>query len=139
MPLPVEELEIQASYFPYFPLVFLHERTNTMATDETRNEQAPAHVQINDDKAACTYANFCRISGAPEEMIIDFGLNPQPVGVPTQPIEISQRVVMNYYTAKRMLHALQMTLQRHEATFGVVEIDLQRRVRPNLVSQNPQE
>lgn len=110
-----------------------------MATDETRNEQAPAQVQINDTGASCTYANFCRISGAPEEMIIDFGLNPQPVGVPTQPIEISQRVVMNYYTAKRMLHALQMTLQRHEATFGVVEIDLQRRVRPNLVSQNPQE
>ncbi|MBQ9455103.1 MAG: DUF3467 domain-containing protein [Thermoguttaceae bacterium] len=102
------------------------------------NEQAPAPqeaprvVQINDEKAVCSYANFCRVSGAPEEMIIDFGLNPQPVGIPTQPINITQRVVMNYYTAKRMFHALQLTLQRHEATFGVIEVDLARRARPQV-------
>ncbi len=101
-------------------------------------EQAPQEqqrvVQINDEKAVCAYANFCRVSGAPEEMIIDFGLNPQPVGIPTTPINISQRVVMNYYTAKRMLHALQLTLQRHEATFGVIEIDLNRRARPTTAA-----
>ena len=34
----------------------------------------------------------------------------------------------NYYTAKRMLHALQLTVQRHEATFGVLETDVQKRV-----------
>lgn len=102
------------------------------------NEQAPAQqeaprvVQINDEKAVCGYANFCRVSGAPEEMIIDFGLNPQPIGIPTQPINITQRVVMNYYTAKRMFHALQLTLQRHEATFGVIEVDLARRARPQV-------
>jgi len=94
-------------------------------------QEAPRVVQINDEKAVCGYANFCRVSGAPEELIIDFGLNPQPVGFPTNPITISQRVVMNYYTAKRMLQALQLTLQRHEATFGIVETDLAQRVRPN--------
>lgn len=98
--------------------------------------QAPRVVQINDEKAVCGYANFCRVSGAPEEMIIDFGLNPQPVGIPTTPININQRVVMNYFTAKRMLHALQLTLQRHEATFGVVEIDLARRARPAAPAEN---
>lgn len=92
-------------------------------------------VQLNDEKAVSCYTNFCRVSGAPEELIIDFGLNTQPVGIPTTPINISQRVVMNYYTAKRMLHALQLTLQRHEATFGVIEIDLQRRARPQVASQ----
>jgi hypothetical protein len=29
-----------------------------------------------------------------------------------------------------MLHALQLTVQRHEATFGVLETDVQKRVRP---------
>lgn len=99
-------------------------------------QEAPRVVQINDEKAVCAYANFCRVSGAPEEMIIDFGLNPQPVGIPTTPINITQRVVMNYYTAKRMLHALQMTLQRHEATFGVIEVDLARRARPAAQPEN---
>jgi D-serine deaminase-like pyridoxal phosphate-dependent protein len=90
-------------------------------------------VQIDDAKALASYANFCRVTGTPEELIIDFGLNPQPVGVPTQPIVITQRIITNFYTAKRMLHALQLTVQRHEATFGVLETDVQKRVRPGLM------
>lgn len=91
--------------------------------------QSP-QIQIDDSKTSATYANFCRITGTPEELIIDFGLNPQPFGVPTEPIPITQRIVTNFYTAKRMLHALQLTVQRHEATFGVLETDVQRRVQP---------
>ena len=68
-------------------------------------------------------------------MIIDFGLNPQPFGVPTTPIPINQRLIVNFYTAKRMLHALQMTIQRQEATFGVLETDVQKRVMPSAMRQ----
>ncbi|MDO4571292.1 MAG: DUF3467 domain-containing protein [Planctomycetia bacterium] len=106
------------------------------AAAEGANQEVQRTVQLNDEKAVCCYANFCRVSGAPEELIIDFGLNTQPIGIPTSPIDITQRVVMNYYTAKRMLHALQLTLQRHEAAFGVIEVDLQRRARPSALSQN---
>jgi hypothetical protein len=99
---------------------------------QAQQPQAPPvrmQVQIDDTKALACYSNFCRVTGTPEELIVDFGLNPQPIGVPTQPIQISQRIITNFYTAKRMLHALQMTVQRHEATFGVLEIDVQKRVR----------
>ena len=81
------------------------------------------------------YANFCRVTGTPEELIIDFGLNPQPFGMPTHPIPVTQRIITNFYTAKRMLHALSLTIQRHEATFGVLETDVQKRVR--AVVDNP--
>jgi hypothetical protein len=84
-------------------------------------------VQVDDSKASSCYANFCRVTGTPEEIIIDFGLNPQPFGTPTVPIAISERIVCNYYTAKRMLAALGMTVQRHEAVFGVLETDVQKR------------
>jgi hypothetical protein len=93
-------------------------------------------VQIDDAKALASYANFCRVTGTPEELIVDFGLNPQPVGIPTQPIVITQRIITNFFTAKRMLHALQLTVQRHEATFGVLETDIQKRVRPGFMQQN---
>jgi len=86
-------------------------------------------VQIDDSKVLASYANFCRVTGTPEELIIDFGLNPQPVGIPSHPIAVTQRIITNFYTAKRMLHALQLTVQRHEATFGVLEIDVNKRVR----------
>jgi hypothetical protein len=39
---------------------------------------------------------------------------------------------MNFFTAKRLLAALQMSVQRHEAVFGVLETDIQKRLRvPN--------
>ena len=42
-------------------------------------EQARAAVQIEDAQAMTSYANFCRVTGTPEELIIDVGLNSQPV------------------------------------------------------------
>ena len=104
---------------------------------EAAPQQQPQRVQvdIDDSKVLATYANFCRVTGTPEELIIDFGLNPQPFGIPTQPIAVTQRIVTNFFTAKRMLYALQMTIQRHEATFGVLETDVQKRVRPGGVGQ----
>lgn len=97
------------------------------AADPTR--QPPA-LQIDDSQMVALYANFCRVTGTPEELIIDFGLNPQPFGVPTSPIKVTQRIVTNFFTAKRMLYALQMSIQRHEAAFGVLETDIQKRVNP---------
>jgi hypothetical protein len=92
-------------------------------------------LQVDASKAHAAYANFCRVTGTPEELIIDFGLNTQPMGVPSEPIEVSERIVMNYYTAKRMLSALSMSVQRHEAAFGVLETDVQKRVMPGVARQ----
>ncbi len=96
--------------------------------------QAP-QVKVDDSKLVAMYSNFCRVTGTPEELIIDFGLNPQPFGVPTDPITVSQRIVTNFYTAKRLLAALQLTIQRHEAAFGVLETDVQKRVVPSMRRQ----
>jgi len=92
-------------------------------------QQRP-QIEIDDSNAVACYANFCRVTGTPEELIIDFGLNPQPFAMPTQPIRISQRIITNFYTAKRLLQTLQLTIQRHEAAFGVLETDVQKRFRP---------
>ncbi len=86
-------------------------------------------IQIDISRAANSYANFCRVTGTPEELILDFGLNPDPVGVPAEAIEIDHRIIMNFYTAKRFLAALQKTVQRHEDTFGELELDVQKRVK----------
>jgi hypothetical protein len=93
-----------------------------------QQRQMPQRIDVDDTRAISAYANFCRVTGTPEELIVDFALNPQPMGMPTQPVVISQRIVTNYYTAKRMLHALQLTIHRHEQAFGVLEIDINKRV-----------
>ena len=86
-------------------------------------------VQVRDEDAIALYANFCRVTGSPEELIVDFGLNPQPVGIPKDPIHVKQRIIMNFFTAKRLLAALSMSVQRHEQVFGVLETDIQKRLR----------
>lgn len=105
------------------------------AGGQAQQPQQRVQVQIDDSKAFAAYANFCRVTGSPEELIIDFGLNPQPFGVPTEPIPVTHRIITNFYTAKRMLHALTLTVQRHEATFGVLETDVQKRVMPGVMQR----
>ena len=93
--------------------------------------QQQQQVKVDDSEAVCSYANFCRVTGSPEELIIDFGLNSQPMGVPNEPIGIKQRIIVNFFTAKRLLAALHMSVQRHEAAFGVLETDVQKRLQPS--------
>ena len=89
------------------------------------NQQRP--ITVDESKAISCYSNFCRVTGSPEELIIDFGMNAQPMGN-SKPVEISQRIVLNFYTAKRLLHALHVSVQRHEEVFGAIETDIQKRV-----------
>lgn len=102
------------------------EQASQPTPEQLRAQQQ--RVEVVDKNAVCLYANFCRVTGTPEELILDFGLNAQPFGVPTEPVEVKQRIVTNYYTAKRMLQALHMSVQRHEQAFGVLETDVQKRV-----------
>ena len=88
-----------------------------------------ARVEVDDSKTTACYANFCRLSGMPEELLIDFGLNSQSMGITTRPIVVAQRVVTGWHTAKRLLRALQLAVERHEAAFGVLETDVQKRIR----------
>jgi Protein of unknown function (DUF3467) len=108
------------------------EKIENEVAEETQApvQQQMVSVEVDDSHVIASYANFCRVTGSPEELIVDFGLNPQPVGMPKNPIQVSQRVIVNYYTAKRLLHALSLSVQRHEAVFGVLETDIQKRVKP---------
>lgn len=88
----------------------------------------PRPISVDESDAISSYANFCRVTGSPEELIVDFGMNSQPMGGSDTPVNISQRIVLNFYTAKRLLHALHVSVQRHEEVFGTIETDIQKRV-----------
>lgn len=89
--------------------------------------QQQTEVFVDDSGAQPSYSNFCRVTATPEEVILDFGLNPQPFATGRQDVKANQRIVMNFYTSKRLLTALGMTIQRHEGTFGSIELDVRRR------------
>ena len=54
---------------------------------------------------------------------------PTPPPNPTEPVKLTHRVVMNFFTAKRLLNALAGVIGQHERTYGVLELDFQRRAR----------
>ena len=97
-------------------------------------DSARSSIRVDDRNAGRSYANFCRVSSTPEELIIDFGLNTSAAGAPGTVIPIDQRIVLNHYTAKRLLGALQYSLRRHESVFGPLEIDVQKRVQSTPAS-----
>ncbi len=67
----------------------------TEVAESQRQQPQTVQVQVKDEDAIACYANFCRVTGSPEELIVDFGLNPQPVGIPKDPIHVKQRIIMN--------------------------------------------
>src|SRR5947209_19386577 len=75
------------------------------------------------------YTNFCRVNVTPEELVLDFGLNPQISPAPTEPVKLTHRVVMNFFTAKRLLLALNNVVVQHENAYGALELDFQKRIR----------
>lgn len=88
-------------------------------------------LTVDDSHSTASYANFCRVSSTPEELILDLGLNPNPFAQGASTIHVGQRIIMNHFTAKRLLQALAVTLQRHELAFGTLETDVVRRLRPS--------
>jgi hypothetical protein len=91
--------------------------------------QAPGQFTVDTSALSAAYANFCRVTGTPEELVLDFGLNTQMSPVPSEPVKLTHRLVMNYFTAKRLLGALHMAVQQHENAYGVLETDIQKRMR----------
>src|SRR5262249_49734576 len=114
-------------------------RTERSMADEPKPLGNPAggpeaqQVQIPVDASGlqALYANFFRVTGTPEELVLDFGLNTQqqsPTGGPGA-VKLSHRMVLSFYTAKRLLGALQWAIGRYENNFGVLETDFQKRMR----------
>ena len=93
-------------------------------------ESRQIRISLNDKEVDAAYSNFCRVTGTPEEVVIDFALNPNPFSREDQTVKVDKRLVLNYFTAKRLFAALQQTIMRHEQNFGVIELNVQRRLAP---------
>lgn len=94
-----------------------------------QQQQQPQQFPVDTKAMLTSYANFARVTGTPEELVLDFGLNTQMVPNPDEPVQMTHRLVLNFFTAKRLLMALSMALQQHENVYGVLEIDIQKRMK----------
>ncbi len=104
-----------------------------MPEGEGNRPPAPNQPEVDDSGISALYANFVRVTGSAEELVVDFALNPQSTtNAPNPTVHVAQRVVVNFFTAKRLLGALLHAVRKHEEVFGVLELDIQKRVRPQV-------
>lgn len=96
-------------------------------SDAGAQRQAP-EIQIDDSKVQTHYANVFRVTGTPEELVVDFAFNASSADQMTGPLPLSQRIVLSFFTAKRLFQLLGVSLQRHEQAFGPIETNVQKRV-----------
>ena len=113
-------------------------RTSSSAvTPPPTQPQQATEFAMDSSSISTVYTNFCHGTITPEELILDFGLNTQMGPNPNVPVKLTHRVVMNFYTAKRLLNFLHWTVNRYESQFGVLETDFQKRVRSPLTPSTP--
>ena len=90
---------------------------------QAEGQRQTSTLRLRYDKAETNYANIAIVTSMPEEVIMNFGVNAMP---PTPQrevnIEISQRVIMNYASAKRLAITLGNIIQRYEAARGVINV-----------------
>jgi hypothetical protein len=99
------------------------EATQTGATENT-----PPAIDIENLKTM--YANVCRIVPTPAEIIVDFGMNPNFFApVLPEPLKLDTRVIMSPDGAKRLALHLAATIASYEATYGVIELDVTKRIK----------
>jgi hypothetical protein len=92
-------------------------------------------LELDDSNVSALYANLCRVSSTPEEVVLDLALNPNPLAAGAQKLRVSQRVILNHFTAKRLAALLTATVQRHEQAFGRLETDIRKRLQPEALAE----
>lgn len=82
-------------------------------------------VRWDDSKMRSTYANVCNVASTREEMTMLFGTNQAwHTGQAELTVELTDRIVMNPYAAKRLSILLNNTIREYEARFGELRIDV---------------
>ncbi len=102
--------------------------------EQQAQQQTGQQVRVRIDERELTtgYANAFRTNATAEEVILDFGLNnvnqtSQQQETPEIIFRVEQRVIMNYYSAKRLAITLSQLIRRHEEQFGELQLDVASR------------
>jgi len=88
-------------------------------------EAGQTKIHWDGSKMRSTYANVCNVSSSREEVTMLFGTNQNwHAGQTELTVELSDRIMMNPYAAKRLSILLGNTVAEYEKRFGKLELNL---------------
>ncbi len=100
------------------------------ARDQTGQQRI--RVTVDERNLQTSYVSGFRPTMTAEEIMLDFGLNLiRPTGNKEHPVELvfqaNNRLIMSYYSAKRLAVSLSQMVRRFEQQFGELELNASRR------------
>ena len=94
------------------------------AAAEQGQEQAGVRVRWDTSKMTSTYANVCNVSSTREEVTLLFGTNQTWfTGQEELKVDLSDRIVLNPYAAKRLSILLNNVMNEYENRFGKLPVE----------------
>lgn len=109
------------------------DQVEQQAQEQTGGRKVRLRVDQRDLRTS--YANGFRTQFTAEEVIIDFGMNLVDQSTQSEDNEVNcvfrvnDRVIMNYYSAKRLALSLGQQVRRYEDQFGPLELNVAKRRR----------
>ncbi len=90
---------------------------------------APGQPKIvwDDSNMRSSYANVSNVAGTREEIVLLFGMNQAwPAGQEEVKVQLSDRIVLSPFAAKRLALLLDNVIKDYERRYGVMDIGVRR-------------
>ena len=100
-----------------------------MATNKAATEAATGiegtRLKWDDSKMTSSYANVCNVTSTREEVVMLFGVNQAwNRGQKEVTINLTDRIIISPYAAKRLNLLLDGVVKEYEKRFGALDIDV---------------
>jgi len=93
-------------------------------TPPTHSELAGTKIKWDDSNMKSSYANVCNVTSTREEVVMLFGMNQAwNRGQKEVTIQLSDRIVVSPYAAKRLSMLLGNVVKEYEARFGALNVE----------------
>ena len=102
----------------------------------TQNRATSTKVRWDETNMKRSYANVCNVTFTREEIVFLFGINQAWQSNQKEvTIQLSDRVILSPFAAKRLALLLNGVLKEYENRFGDLNITLQNQSQPSSVKQ----
>ena len=84
-------------------------------------------IKWDDSSMKSVYANVCNVAGTREEIVLFFGMNQSwDASQKEMTVQVSDRIVLSPFVAKRLAILLQNVIRNYETKFGALDVEPRR-------------
>ena len=94
-----------------------------MAEQKDPAKATPTSIEWNESNSETSYSNVCNVTGTREEVTLLFGIGKPTQGESVLRVDLSNRVILSPYAAKRLSVLLGNVVSTYEQRFGSLDVE----------------